>query len=207
MRTLITGTSRGIGRALLDEGATRGYSVLGSTRTGAHALDVTDPEAQARFAEETGPLDLLVCNAGVYLDKGVSFDTMTAEQMTQTFAANVTGVALTIQAQLCNLSEGGKIAIIGSKMGTQSRAPGNAFAYRASKAAVLNIGRNLATLLAPQGLAVGVYHPGWVRTDMGGTEADISVEESARGLWDRFEALTLAQTGCFEAWDGASLPF
>jgi len=71
----------------------------------------------------------------------------------------------------------------------------------------LNLGRNLATDLAPAGIAVGIYRPGWVRMNMGGLAAGISVDASASGLLDRFAALDLETTGCFEAWDGTTLPF
>jgi NAD(P)-dependent dehydrogenase (short-subunit alcohol dehydrogenase family) len=75
-------------------------------------------------------------------------------------------------------------------MGSSDRAAnGGSYIYRASKAAATNLGRNLATDLAPRGIAVGIYHPGWVRTDMGGTGADISLEESVAGLMARFDAL------------------
>ena len=79
--------------------------------------------------------------------------------------------------------------------------------YRASKAAVLNLGRNLAADLKSDGIAVGIYHPGWVRTDMGGGSADISVEEASAGLITRFEDLSLASTGCFLTWDGREHPY
>ena len=203
MRALVTGASRGIGAALVAEGRDRGHEVVGTTRD---RLDVTDAAAQARVAAETGPLDLLVCNAGVYLDKGVGLGDLTAEMLGATFAANVTGVALTVQAQLRNLSGGGRIAIVASAMGSQENAPGGAYAYRASKAAAVNLGRNLAADLAPRGIAVGIYHPGWVRTDMGGDDADVAPQDSARGLWDRFEALGPAASGRFETWDGRSVP-
>ncbi|MEO0401873.1 MAG: short-chain dehydrogenase, partial [Pseudomonadota bacterium] len=75
------------------------------------------------------------------------------------------------------------------------------YIYRASKAAVLNLGRNLASDLAGE-VAVGIYHPGWVQTDMGGSEAAINVDESVTGLVARFAALSLATSGCFETWDG-----
>ena len=78
---------------------------------------------------------------------------------------------------------------------------------QASKAAVLNLGRNLATDLRDEGIPVGIYHPGWVRTEMGGGSADISVEESAQGLAARFDALSIETTGCFECWDGRTHPY
>jgi len=61
--------------------------------------------------------------------------------------------------------------------------------------------------LAPRGIAVGIYHPGWVRTDMGGAGADISLEESVAGLMDRFDALSVATTGAFLTWDGRPHPY
>ena len=92
-------------------------------------------------------------------------------------------------------------------MASHERAPGGSYIYRASKAAALNLGRNLAADLKPEGIAVGIYHPGWVRTDMGGGGADISVEEAAQGLSARFDALCLESTGCFETWDGRAHPY
>ncbi|WP_308915597.1 SDR family NAD(P)-dependent oxidoreductase [Jannaschia sp. LMIT008] len=207
MRALITGTSRGIGAALVAEGRARGHDVTGTTRDGDHPLDVTDTAQQAALAERIGALDLLVCNAGVYLDKGRDLATLTTDDLTGTFAANVTGVLLTVQAQRRNLSRGGRIAIVASVMGSQARASGGSYAYRASKAAAVNLGRNLAIDLKGQGIAVGIYHPGWVRTDMGGASAAVAPRDSARGLWDRFEKLDLDATGAFLDHDGIAIPF
>ena len=207
MRTLVTGASRGIGAALLSEGQTRGHDVLGTTRSGdGLILYVTDAQAQASVAKQVGALDLVVCNAGVFLDRDKSLDTLTAQDLNDSFAANVTGVFLTVQAQLVNLSAGGRIAIIASQMGSSTQAVGNAFAYRATKAAAINLGMALSDALRDRGIAVGIYHPGWVRTDMGGDSAALSVEQSAQGLWDRFEALDMSRTGVFETYDGRSHP-
>ena len=208
MRVLVTGASRGVGAALVAEGAARGHDVIGTTRSGAGlALEVTDPASQAEAARATGPLDLLVCNAGVYLDRSVGLDDLTSEQLRATFDSNVTGVILTVQAQLANLSAGGRIALISSQMGSSERTGSSGFAYRASKAAVSNFGANLAAALRGRGIAVGIYHPGWVRTDMGGSAASVTAEQSARGLWDRFESLDMDRSGRFETFDGQPHPF
>ncbi len=138
-------------------------------------------------------------------DKGQSLETGYPPALwAEAFATNVTGVFLTIQHLLPHLkrSNAGKIAIISSQMASHTRAPGGGYIYRASKAAALNLGRNLASDLKPEGIAVGIYHPGWVRTDMGGESADIGIAESAAGLMARFDALGVATTGCFETWDG-----
>ncbi|KUF10236.1 SDR family NAD(P)-dependent oxidoreductase [Pseudoponticoccus marisrubri] len=211
---LITGAGRGIGAALDRALSARGDTVLGTARDHPEylQLEVTDPASHRALATqlEGRAIDTLVCNAGIYPDKGQNLaDGFPAEMWAQTFAVNVTGVFLTVQALLPNLqlSDTPRIAIIGSQMGSDTRAPGGSYIYRASKAAVLNLGRNLAMDLKNLDIAVGVYHPGWVRTDMGGETAEISVDEAAEGLAARFDALSLQTTGCFETWDGRAHPF
>lgn len=186
--------------------------MIGTTRNGEWPLDVTDPAAHAALARQLmdRPVDLLICNAGVFLDKGHVIETgYDASLWADSFATNVTGVFLSIQSLLANLrlAQAPKIAIISSQMASSERAPGGSYIYRASKAAVLNLGRNLAVDLAADNIAVGIYHPGWVRTDMGSTAADLSTGEAVAGLVARFEALDMQTSGCFEAWDGGSLPF
>ena len=212
MTIVITGTSRGIGAGLEQGLSARGDTVIGTTRDGAWPLDVTDPSSQAAFAQKLGdqPVDLLVCNAGVYLDKGHDLDSgYGADLWARSFAANVTGVFLTVQSLLPNLrrAKNGKIAIISSQMASSERAPGGSYIYRASKAAALNLGRNLSAELKAEGIAVGIYHPGWVITDMGGASADITVDDAVAGLIERFDALDMTTSGVFETWDGRAHPY
>ena len=207
MHIVITGANRGIGWALAERYRAQGREVTGTARDGSAELqlDVTDPAHQAAMADQLKgqPVDLLICNAGVYLDKGHSIDDYPAEMWAHSFAANVTGVFLTIQSLLPNLrAAGGRIAIMSSQMASHTRAPGGSYIYRASKAAALNLGRNLAADLKADGIAVGIYHPGWVKTDMGGSAADIHVDQAVAGLMERFDALSLDNTGCFETYDG-----
>lgn len=215
MTLLITGAARGIGRALAAAATARGETVLGTCRGPAPdgvaaawlPLELTDPASIARLgpALEGRALQALVCNAGVYLDKGQRLETgYPAAMWAEEFAVNVTSVFLAIQAVLPALrrAEGAKIMILSSQMASDTRAPGGAYIYRASKAAVLNLGRNLAADLRVEGISVGIYHPGWVKTDMGGVAAEIGAEEAATGLLARLDALSPATTGCFETWDG-----
>jgi NAD(P)-dependent dehydrogenase (short-subunit alcohol dehydrogenase family) len=214
---LITGATRGIGRRLHDLYRDEGRPVIGTTRGTPEGpdwrrLEVTDPASQEALARDLAgrPVSLLVCNAGIYPDGSHALATgFPARMWADTFAVNVTGVFLTVQSFLPNLRAAldARIAIISSQMASSARAPGGSYIYRASKAAALNLGRNLATDLRPEGIAVGIYHPGWVRTAMGGPAADISVDDSARGLAARFEALSLGTTGVFEAWDGSPMPY
>jgi NAD(P)-dependent dehydrogenase (short-subunit alcohol dehydrogenase family) len=213
MHVLITGANRGIGLALDQTLRAQGHQVTGTSRAGGECLqlDVTNAESQRAMAQalDTQPIDLLVCNAGVYLDKGQNLaDGYGPDLWAQTFAANVTGAFLTVQNLLPNLqlAQNPKIAIISSQMGSSTKIGGGSYIYRASKAAALNLGLNLAEDLKHIGIAVGIYHPGWVKTDMGGGGGDITVSESATGLVARFNALSLETTGCFETWDGRAHP-
>ena len=210
MHIVITGASRGIGAALRAQYLAQGHQVTGTSRRGDKdliQLDVTNPAAHARLAQtiKDQPVDLLICNAGIYADKGQSLDDgYPAALWADTFATNVTGVFLTVQALLPNLARAQmpKIAIISSQMASDTRAPGGSYIYRASKAAALNLGRNLSADLAPRGIAVGIYHPGWVQTDMGGEAAPLTLTESVSGLIATLASVTPGDNGRLLHHDG-----
>ena len=226
--TLITGANRGIGLAMARLAGERGDRVLAGARRPGHAeallelargldnievleFDVTDPEEMAAAAAlEDGAVDLLICNAGQYIARGRMDDPeYTYDAWHTVLMTNVAGVFFTIRAFLPRLlkAKAPKIAVVSSIMASSERAPGGAYIYRASKAAATNLARNLAVDLKEQGVAVGAYHPGWVRTDMGGPRATVEVEESAKGLLARFEALSLETSGVFEDYMGQAIPF
>lgn len=226
---LITGASRGIGLALARAFAARGDRVVATARDPGNAsalhdaseaaapgwieireLDVTEPASVEALAGKVGALDLLVCNAGQYLVRGgIDDPAHTRDAWESVLMTNVAGVFFSVRGLIGRLAEADepKIAVISSIMASSANAPGGSHLYRASKAAATNLARNLAVDLKPRGIAVGAYHPGWVRTDMGGGSADISVEESAAGLVARFDALSLATTGVFEDYQGRAIPF
>jgi len=218
--TLVTGATRGIGHGLVAAAAAAGEPVIGTFRGAAPAvsgvewqpLDLADPAAPAALSARLAgrAIGLLVCNAGVYRDEDEPLEGgFPAAMWAETFAVNVAGVFLTVQALLPNLAlaTAPKIAIIASQMGSSARARGGSYIYRASKAAAINLGRNLAVDLAPRGIAVGIYHPGWVRTDMGGPDADVGLDEAVSGLRARFAALGPATSGCFETYHGRAFEF
>jgi NAD(P)-dependent dehydrogenase (short-subunit alcohol dehydrogenase family) len=221
-RVFVAGASRGIGLELVRQAAVRGDRVTGTARSeegaasiraaGAEAmiLDVTDQAALAAAAAASDePVDLLVCNAGINRGRGgIGADDLGPDAWADVLMTNVAGPFLTVRAFLPRVEAArGKIAIISSVMGSSGRAYGGSYAYCASKAAATNIARNLAKELGPRGIAVGAYHPGWVRTDMGGPRASISPEDSATGLLKRFDALSAETTGVFEDYRGDAIPF
>ncbi|MEM7236998.1 MAG: SDR family NAD(P)-dependent oxidoreductase [Pseudomonadota bacterium] len=215
---LITGANRGIGRELAVQAVARGDDVTGTARAAATdhdapcplvSVDVTDPETLAVLSDGP-PIDLLICNAGQYLARGGLEDpSQTADAWASVLMTNVAGVFFTVRAVIGRLrsAEHAKIAVISSRMGSSDRAPGGSPLYRASKAAATNLAANLASELRGDGISVGAYHPGWVRTDMGGEHAEIGVQESAAGLLRRFDTLSIETTGVFEDYRGAAIPF
>jgi NAD(P)-dependent dehydrogenase (short-subunit alcohol dehydrogenase family) len=218
---LITGANRGIGLELARQFAARGDQVLptcrdpgtakalSDLRVALIALDVADPAAIARLPATLGdqPIDVLINNAGIIGPSRQSTLDMDFDGFARTLAVNTLAPLRVAQAVLPNLrrAKGAKILTITSWMGTMSSQSSDRIAYRTSKAAVNKVMQGLATDLKREGIAVAVAHPGWVRTDMGGSNADIAVEESARGLIGVVDRLTMATTGRFFNIDGREL--
>lgn len=226
---LITGASRGIGletvRRFLDDpdwqviatcrdpGAAsdlRALQARHGTRLELHALDVGDGDAVGRLADVlTGrPVDVLLNNAGVMGAhqslEDLDFDGWLAEVNVNTLGPM--RLALALRPNLAP-SKNPRIVTISSQMGSMARPRGGSYAYRSSKAAVNKAMQGLALDLADEGICVVVVHPGWVRTDMGGGGADISVEESAAGIYRLTRDLTLADSGRFLTYRGEDHPW
>jgi NAD(P)-dependent dehydrogenase (short-subunit alcohol dehydrogenase family) len=212
---LITGIGRGVGRAMAEDALARGHKVFGSTRDGqcdwSHerlsvlAFDVTDDAAIARAAASLhGAIDVLINNAGVFGPRKQGLADLTGPDMLDVMDVNVVGPMRVLKAFLPHLeqSKNARVLNISSMMGRFSLSSVGAPAYRASKAAVNKLVQTYASELEPKSIAIIACHPGWVRTDMGGTGADIDAHESAKGLIDIAESLTLAGSGCFMDWNG-----
>ncbi|HWJ68504.1 MAG TPA: SDR family oxidoreductase [Sphingobium sp.] len=215
---LITGANRGIGLELAWQYADAGHDVIrcmrGTDKAGepigeVHSLDVTDDASVAALAHllDGRPIDLVIANAGVIGPEQQSSTQMDFPGFLATLDTNVLGPLRVVQALLPNLraAHHARVAVISSRMGSFASAQSGSVAYRASKAAVNKVFQCLATDLKEEGIAVVALHPGWVRTDMGGTGADISVESSAAGIRAVVEGLTIERTGGFYAYDGKAL--
>jgi NAD(P)-dependent dehydrogenase (short-subunit alcohol dehydrogenase family) len=220
---LITGAGRGIGRALAEDAIGRGWSVIGSVRdaeTGkameaefgvrfqALVFDVTDAAAIAKAARQLdGPIDILINNAGVIGPDRQSTLDMAFDGFAETLAINVIAPLRIAQAFLPHLRRSAKPRLlnISSGMGSMSYAKSDHIAYRASKAALNKVTQGLATDLRRFGIAVAVINPGWVRTDMGGSGANVEPSASAKGILDIAEQMDLAQTGKFLTYDGSAM--
>jgi len=124
------------------------------------------------------------------------------------FEVNSLGPLLTTQALVKNLGEGSKVGIITSRMGSVAdNDSGGSYGYRMSKSAVNAVGKSLSIDLKPQNIAVAILHPGYVRTDMTSHNGLLDTDQSASGLLDRMEQLTLENTGTFWHTNGDLLPW
>lgn len=226
-RILITGANRGIGLELVRErlkrgdhvtacardpdeaGALRGLQAEHPQRLTIQKLDVENAVSLFELCNAIGeaPLDVLVNNAGIIGPQRQSTLDMDYEGWAETLAINTMGPLRVTQALLPNLRRGenARVLIVSSQMGSMASAHSDRLAYRTSKAAVNKVAQALATDFAPMGIAVAAVHPGWVRTQMGGSGAPLAPVESARGLSGLIDTLDRSRTGRFFNVDGTEL--
>jgi len=220
---LITGANRGIGLELARQYSAAGWHVIGTARAPAAAkdlieldvqivqLDVTDQDSVHRLANTLADqsIDVLINNAGV-LSRLQSIKDIDFDQFDRMMAVNTVGPIRVTQAVLANLQAGKtrKIINISSVAGSiTSKSSGGMYGYSESKAALNMFTRSLAGELRSDGFTCVVIHPGWVQTDMGGSSAAVTVQESAAGIRKVVDNLTAADSGEFWTFDGQHLPW
>jgi len=214
---VITGANRGIGLELCRALKTQGWHVVGACRASSAALDELDVEvvdgvdvgvddgvATLAKALEGKSVDLLINCAGILQSN--SLDSLDFASMRAQFEINSLGPLRVTSALLPNLSDGSKVALITSRMGSVSdNTSGGQYGYRMSKCALNIAGASLAVDLRPKGIAVALLHPGFVRTEMTGGNGLIDAPESAAGLLARIDELNLANSGGFWHTNGEEL--
>lgn len=216
---LIIGASRGIGHELVKQYLADGWRVIATARKaedcaalgalGAepHQLDVTNVEACAGIGWKLDgeELNVAILNAGVYGPRHDGFPLQTdfdAVMHTNVLAAMR---LLPIIAPMVGAARG-KLAVLSSKMGSLSeRGSASGSLYRASKAALNSVLIDTALVFGKQGATCVAFHPGWVRTEMGGEGADISVEESAGGIRATLAALPASERAVYRNYDGSEI--
>ena len=209
---LVTGSSRGIGLELCKQLNERGDRVIATCRQSTDALaaldvevlenvDVSDPQSLKLLSAslKERKIDWLVNNAGVLQSFGLDdLDMNCIANFKKMFDVNSLGPLLATKLLLKHLGSGSKVGLITSRMGSiADNDSGGSYGYRMSKAAANAAGKSLAIDLKSQGIAVGILHPGYVRTDMTGHIGLMDADESVIGLIERMDNLNLTNTGSF----------
>jgi NAD(P)-dependent dehydrogenase (short-subunit alcohol dehydrogenase family) len=215
---LVTGANRGLGLEFVRQYAKDGAKVIACAREPSRAdalqklakdndkidiraLDTSDFKACAALGKQVAgePIDIVINNAGYYGPKKQSVDEMDFDGWAYTLAVNTMGPLAVAQALHGNLKRGKekKLITITSGMASTAETEGGYLAYRASKAAVNNVMRNVAIGWRGEGIISVVLSPGWVRTDMGGASAPLSPEESVSAMRKIIAGLKLADSGKF----------
>ncbi|MBI5793860.1 SDR family NAD(P)-dependent oxidoreductase [Candidatus Uhrbacteria bacterium] len=218
---LITGVGKGIGKALKEKFLDEGYFVIGTFFTGRpdpqehlkdFSLDLSNPASIASCATAITNfgrnIDILINCAGVLKDEDET--SVVADKLRETLEVNLIGTIDFTQRLLPIMQDKGHIVNISSTAGSlmltgkhASHLEGRYPAYKISKAALNMYTVTLAKQLDGQ-VTVSSVHPGWVKTDMGGEDADLTPEQSAEGIYN--VAVSRPPTGGF--WfAGESVPW
>lgn len=214
---LITGASRGLGRELAALYEADGWRVIACVRGHAafdgnietQSLDVSDAASIVALgkAVEGVAIDVLINNAGIRGDTG-GLTTLDVDDFLEVMRINALAPLLLVRALRANLLAGENrvIANISSRAGSLAEGTldddDGDYAYRCSKAALNMATVKLAQDLRKEGITILSLHPGWVKTDMGGDEAQVPVSTSAAGLKARIDAADMADSGSFRSFDG-----
>ena len=225
---LITGANRGIGLELSEQFAEDGWQVLACCRNPSaaeqlqalagrfgievHALDVTDYEQMGSLSDQLvdKPIDILLSNAGIYGSKGAGFGEIDPREWRDVLEVNTIAPLMLAQAFVEQVAASHQklVAVISSKVGSiADNSSGGSYMYRSSKTAVNQVVKSLSIDLAGRGISAISLHPGWVQTDMGGPNAEISTDTSVSGLKNILQSAGLAQSGQFIEYDGSSIPW
>ena len=217
---LITGANRGIGLELVRQLKARGEDVIATCRSSSSELnalsvrvetniDITSGDSVIKLREKLKDteIDVLIQNAGIA--EFNSLNSLDPKSIAHQFEVNALSPLCFVQAMLRHLSKSAKIALISSRMGSiEDNCSGGSYGYRMSKVALCMVGKSLSVDLKPKGISVAILHPGLVSTRMTGfTSNGIQPNESVKGLIQRIDELTLANTGTFWHSNGEVLPW
>ena len=217
---LIIGANRGIGLELVRQLKERGEDVIATCRSSSPELDALSVRVESNIDITSGDsviklrenlkdtkVDVLIHNAGIAEFNSLS--NLDPQSILHQFEVNALSPLCCVQTMLSHLSRPAKIILISSRMGSiEDNTSGGSYGYRMSKVALCMAGKSLAVDLKPNGISVGILHPGLVSTRMTGfTSNGIQPKESVKGLIQRIDELTLENTGTFWHSNGEILPW
>jgi NAD(P)-dependent dehydrogenase (short-subunit alcohol dehydrogenase family) len=225
---MIVGATRGIGLELVRQYAVQGDNVIACARDTSAAslleelasshsnvtieqLDVAQSESVNAAAERIGDvaIDTVIVVAGVVGGMRQSIDDLDLEAWHEAFSANTIGPIMVARVFKPNLvaSGAGNLMILSSQLGASTWPFGGMYIYSTTKAAVGKAAKILSIDWKEDPIIVSVMHPGYVQTDMGGPNAEITPEESASGIRSVIGNLSAEDSGNFYKWNGDIHPW
>ena len=224
---VITGANRGLGLEFVKQYLGDGWKVFACSRSPETSeellklkqaaggqletipLDVTKPAHLTNLKHTLmgNSIDLLINNAGIYGER-LPYGEVRTDEWMKVLEVNTVAPLMIVQELSELLVDKSKVILMSSKMGSvEDNSSGGSYIYRSSKAGLNAVGKSLAIDLAERGISVVVCHPGWVQTDMGGSNASIDTKTSITGLREVIENLDLSRSGQFFNYDGAVIPW
>ena len=230
MNILITGANRGIGLEMVKYAIQQGWRVFACCRNpnnaeglfniaklsngqiSVHIADMQELSTLQALSYElrNDPIDILINNAGIYGSDKNTFGSVDAASWLQTFQVNSIAPLKMVEAFSEQLFMGKRklVACMSSKMGSMAdNGYGASYIYRSSKAALNAVVKSLSIDLKEQGIISVALHPGWVKTDMGGTNAEITTQECVEQIFKNLSELTIDDSGRFIDIDGSDIPW
>jgi len=219
MKVLVIGASRGIGREFVVQYLADRAQVTATARqpddvaaldalgASAFALDVADAVSASGLAwrVDNAGFDLVIVNAGVYGPATEGLETPTQADFDSVMHTNLLGPMRVIPQLADALAPGARLVLLSSRMGSiGSRSTSTGWLYRASKAALNSVLKDVSIRFAGRATCIAI-HPGWVRTDMGGANADLTPAQSVTSMRRTFATLAPSHNGAFLNHDGSAI--
>ena len=226
---VITGANRGLGLGFVTNYLGKNVNVVSTTRDIKSSrkllalkerfpdnleifeLDLLKESAGDSLANFLGerPIDILINNAGVG-STNQHFEAVSPKPWLEVLKVNLIAPLMITQSIINNVKKGSdkKIYFLSSQLGSiGDNASGGMYIYRSSKTGLNQVVKSLSVDLKPQGITVVSLHPGWVKTDMGGPNAPVSIDESIEGMTQVIHTTDIRDTGRFLNYDGKELPW
>ncbi|VAW52190.1 Short-chain dehydrogenase [hydrothermal vent metagenome] len=230
MNILITGANRGIGLEMVKYAMQQGWRVFACCRNphnaeslfniaklsngqiSVHIADMLELSTLQALSYElrNDAIDILINNAGIYGSDKNTFGAVSVDSWLQVFQVNTIAPLKLVEAFFEQLFMGKQklIACMSSKMGSMAdNGYGSCYIYRSSKAALNSVVKSLSIDLKDKGIITVALHPGWVKTEMGGPNAEITTSECVEQIFNNLSTLTINDSGRFIDIDGSDIPW
>ena len=226
---LITGANRGLGLGFVKSFLAKNVNVICTTRNISGSkelleckkkhpnnleileLDLLEENSENTLSEllSDQPIDIVINNAGVG-NSNQRFGVVSSKPWLEVLKVNLIAPLTVTQSIIENIKKGSdkKIYFLSSQLGSiEDNTSGGMYIYRSSKTALNQVVKSLSVDLKPMGITVISLHPGWVKTDMGGPNAPVSIDESVEGMIEVIDTTDIKDTGKFLNYERRELPW